>query len=300
MEFLLIFNKSILPIFLILSVAFIYYRIFKPNIKDIANITLTVLAPIMTFEALIKYNISPESLILPIIFAFLLTFGLMAAAYGCYYLFRLNPEQKIPLVLAASMMNTGNFGLPLIFFTYGTDAKVYSIIYFIAFSIPLSTIAIYISSDKSRILDILKDILRIPIFHGLVAALLLNFMGINLPSSIDKSLSLISQAAIPMMIFVLGLQLSSIKIEFGFIKVVGIATFLRLIVSPVLAFFMLKMLNIHSLEQNVALLQTSGPVAVLTLLYAIRFNRSPHLMSAIIFVTTFVSGITLTILIKMI
>jgi hypothetical protein len=299
MEFLLIFNKSILPLFLTLTLAFVYYRIFKPNIKDIANLTLTVFAPIMTFEALVKHQIDPSTLILPIVFAFILTFALLAVAYLCYYIFKLNPSHKIPLVLSASMMNTGNFGLPLIFFTYGQDAEVYSIIYFIAFSIPLSTVAIYISSDKNSFLDIIKDILKIPIFHGLIAALVINFFEMSLPSSLDKSLSLLSQAAIPMMIFVLGLQLATIKLELGFLKIVGIATFIRLIVSPVLAFFILNLLGISSLEHNVALLQTSGPVAVLTLLYAIRFNRSPHLLSAVIFTTTIVSGLTLTVLIKL-
>ncbi len=299
MEFLLIFNKSILPLFLTLSVAFVYYRIFKPNIKDIANITLTILAPIMTFEALVKHQISLSTLIMPIIFAFILTFALIAVAYFCYYVFRLSSSQKIPLLLSASMMNTGNFGLPLIYFTYGAEAEVYSIIYFIAFSIPLSTVAIYISSDKNSVWEIIKDILKIPIFHGLVAAIVINFFGINLPSSLDKSISLLSQAAIPMMIFVLGLQLAAIKLEFGFLKVVGIATFIRLVVSPALAVVMLKLLGISALEHNVAILQTSGPVAVLTLLYAIRFNRSPHLLSAIIFATTLISGLTLTVLIKL-
>lgn len=299
MEFLLIFNKSILPLFLILIVAFVYYRLIQPNIKDVSNITLTVLAPIMVFHSMTKSELNPEFILKPLIFAFLLTIGLIASAYLFFYIFRMKSEQKIPLILSCSMMNTGNFGLPLIFFTFGMGAEAYSVIYFAAFSVPLSTIAIYISSDKTGFIDILKDIGKIPLFHSVIIALVFNFFGLSLPENLDKSISLLSQAAIPMMIFVLGLQLATIKFEFNFIKAISVATFIRLVISPVMAFFLLKILNIESMEKNVALLQTSGPAAVLPLMYAIRFNRSPHLLSAIIFSTTVISGITLTILIKL-
>jgi predicted permease len=196
------------------------------------------------------------------------------------------------------MINVGNFGLPLIYFSFGEQAQVYSVLYFTAFNIPLSTIAIYISSKEKSMGKILTDVIKIPMFHALVIALFISGMSITLPDFLSKSIGLISQAAIPLFIFILGLQLASMKLKFGFVKIVLLAVCIRLVVSPALAYPFLELIGISGLERKIAVVQTSAPAALLPLMYAIRFNRSPDLLAAIIFATTLLSGISLTVLLK--
>ena len=98
------------------------------------------------------------------------------------------------------------------YFTFGENLSVHSVVYFVAFSVPLTTIAIYISSNEKRTRDILKDIAKIPLFHALVIALVFSQLEIPVPRVLEKSLGLAAQAAIPLLIFILGLQLSRIRI----------------------------------------------------------------------------------------
>jgi hypothetical protein len=78
-----------------------------------------------------------------------------------------------------------------------------------------------------------------------------------------------------------------------------LAVGIRLFASPLLADRILNLFSFPALEHNVALLQTSGPSALLPLMYAINFNRSPELLAALILSTTVVSGISLPLVISL-
>ena len=306
MQYLVIFNNSVFPIFLIILLAFIYKRIFRPDIPGLANLALTVFAPVFVFESLTRHTIAFSDLLVPFAFMVLLTGLLMAAAACLSVPLRLGASERTSLLLGTSMINVGNFGLPLIYFTYGQEAVPLSIVYFVIFNIPLSTLAIYLSSDKSRLGDILVDVLKIPIFHAFVLALGFTWLRIPLPESLQKGLHLISQGAIPLLIFILGLQLASISLAgmrgriIRFASVVTGAVAIRLVLSPIAAAALLWLLPVQGLERSVAVLQTSGPSAILPLMYTIRFNKSPQLLAAVILFTTLLSGLSLPVIIELI
>lgn len=230
----------------------------------------------------------------------ILTTALISIAYFTAKLLKADEDEQLTLIQASAMINVGNFGLPLIYFTFGNGSEAYSALYFAAFNIPLTTVSIYINSKEKNISGILKDVAKIPLFHAMALALVLTGASITMPASLSKCTGLIGQAAIPLLIFVLGLQLSNIKLKIGFMKIIVPAVIIRLILSPVIAKPILEFLGITGLEQHVALVQTSTPCALLPLMYAIRFNRSPDLLAAIIFITTLLSGISLTALINFI
>jgi hypothetical protein len=306
MQYLVIFSESVLPVFVVILLAFIYNRIFRPDISGLANLALTVFAPVFVFESLIRHSLAFGELIQPFVFMVLLT-GTLAAASSCLaFALRLGPSERTSLVLGTSMINVGNFGLPLIYFTFGRDAVPLSIVYFVIFNIPLSTLAIYLSSDKSRLRDILLDVMKIPIFHAFLLALLVAWLQVPVPASLQKGLRLVSQGAIPLLIFVLGLQLANITLSglrhrvLVFAAIVSAGVAIRLIASPLAAAALLSLLPVQGLERSVAIVQTSGPAAILPLMYTIRFNRSPELLAAVILFTTLLSGLTLPLVIDLV
>jgi len=161
-------------------------------------------------------------------------------------------------------------------------------------------VAIYISSRQKQVLKILLDVLKMPLFHAMLLALLLSSLSIPMPEVLLKSTSLVGRAAIPLMGFILGAQLAAINIKFSYLKIITLAVGLRLLVSPLVAGPMLSLLAVDGLERQVALVQTSGPAALLPLMYVIRFNRSPDLLATVIMATTLLAGVTLTVLIRLV
>lgn len=300
MGFFVIFNSSILPLFIIFGLAFIYNRYMQPDIRQITNLALMIFTPAFVFDAVVSHKIDLDMLLKPLVFMVLLTCVLMLLAYVTGKMIRADADDRASLILGSSMINVGNFGLPLIYFSFGKDAEVHSVLYLMAFNIPLSTIAIYISSKEKEVSKVLLDVVKIPLFHAFVIAIMVSSLSLPVPDIITKSMGLLARGAIPLFLFILGLQLSTIRFKTGYIKIISCAAVFRLVVSPVAAYVILRWIGVSGNEQQVAIVQTSAPAALLPLMYAIRFNRSPDLLAAIILTTTLLSGITLTILIKMI
>jgi len=300
MQFLIIFQESVLPLFLIAAIAAIYQRSVRPDIKQLADVGLIVFAPIFIFNSLMSADITWKAVYGPFGLMLLLTACLMGLAWAASLLLRLDSEDTLALVLACSMINVGNFGLPLIHFAYGQQAMEASVLIFVVFNLPLCTVAICLTSPGAGWTDTVRDVARIPIFHAMIVALLLTTLGISLPESLGKGLDLLGTAAIPLLIFVLGLQLAKIGVPGrirAFLPVLATAVVIRLIVSPGLALGLTHLLAFSGLARDVAVVQTSGPSALLPLMYAIRFGRRTELLASTILVTSLCSAATMPLVI---
>lgn len=297
MSYFIILNKSVLPILVIIVIAIIYDKAFKPSIEDVAKLSIYLFTPIMVFDSFVRYNISFSVILKPMIFMIVYTFSIIFLASLTGKLLKLNNNDKISFILSVSMLNIGNYGLPLIYFTFGKNAEQYSMLYYIVFNISLSTIAVYMSSPSGS-KDVIKNIVKIPIFLSVIIALTITTLMIKLPESFMSSVSLMSLGGIPLLTFVMGLQLSNISFKSAYIPIVLIATIIRLVISPIIALCFLYMLNINGLEKDVALVQSSTPSAMVPLMFNIIFKRPTDLLASIILTTTVCSAITIPLVIK--
>ena len=297
MEFIILLTQSVLPIFLILGMANVYYRFFKPDIKQFVNLALYVFAPFVIFHSLVKEQIGVGELSKYLLLMVLVTATLMVIGFIGGKALRLSKNDATLFMLSVSMINIGNFGVPLIYFNYGEAAINTSILTFIAFNLPLVTIAIYICSEKSTIMGGLKDVVKIPIFHASFIALAVNSFNVPIPETVLKLSDFLGQATFPFLIFILGLQLATIKLNREIARTALASVFIRLGVSPFIAAGFLSLLAFKDLDYSVILVQISGPSALLPLMYAVMFGRKSDLLAAAILLSTAISAITLPIVI---
>lgn len=297
MGFFILLNQSILPIFLILGVANIYYRIHKPDIRSLVNISLYTFGPAVVFSSLVKEGIGFTEIGKYLGLMVLVTAALMAVGWICGKALRLSKNDVTLFIMSVSMINIGNFGVPLIYFTYGQEGIYPSIVTFIAFNVPLVTLAIYMASEETSIKGSLKDVFKIPIFHATILALVINTVDMPVPSAILKVTEFLGQAAFPFFIFILGLQLTTIKLNRAIIKAAISSVAVKLIAAPFIIAGVLGVMSFEGLPYSVALIQLSGPSALLPLMYSIRFGRQADLLAAAILLSTALSAITLPIVI---
>jgi predicted permease len=300
MNFLFTFEQSVVPILLIILTGFIYYKICKPDIKQLANPFLLVFSPMTVFNELVKNSISPLAISKHLLFMIMLTSALMVLGLIIVRVFRIKHGHRMPFILTVSMINIGNFGVPLIIFTYGQAGLHHSIMTFIAFNLPLTTIAIYLSSGQATKMGAFMDMVKIPMFHATVLALIVTGFGIHIPEPVMKVTGFLGSATFPLAIFILGMQVASIRFSANILWLALLAVTVRLCVSPFMSWELAGLSGLSGLEKSVAVIQTSGPSAILPLIYAIKFNRPTDLLAATVLLTTAVSAITLTILITLI
>jgi malate permease and related proteins len=292
----MLFIDIVLPVFLIVATGYWLQKQFNPDIQTITNISLYLFTPAMVFSALNKSTIDLGMAGDITLFMVLYTAILLVIALLSGKLFRYDFEKRRALALSTTMMNCGNFGLPLVYFAFGEPGLGFSVLTFVIFSIPLSTLGIMLAQkEKTDWRKSLLNTLRIPIFHAVILALVVNLLQVPLAKFIVRPIDLLGQAAIPLLLVMLGMQLArtSIKRELGFLCQ---ATLIRLLLAPLLAWGLTTLLGINGLAQKVVILQTSTPAAVLPLLYSLRYGTRPDLVATAVVLTTFISAGSLTML----
>src|SRR6185436_10636653 len=109
----------------------------------------------------------------------------------------------------------------------------------------------------------LVGVLKMPIIYAAVAALIVKALHFELPMMATRPIALLSGAALPTMILILGMQLERAK----FPKRVGplaIAIATSLIVTPLVALALCRWLGIDGAARQAAVTLSAMPVAVAT------------------------------------
>ena len=212
----MLFIQVILPVFLIASAGYVFARRSDTDIRSLADNALFLFAPSLVFSALVKSSVATDLLGRLTLFMLAYTLLMCLLAFGIARLCRFGGDTTRAFALTTTMMNIGNFGLPLVFFAYGEAALDISIVLFVLFNIPLSTLAIIIAQGQGvKWHQAVRNMLKIPIFYGVALALLCKVLDWPPPGFILRATELLGQAAIPVMLVLLGMQLSRSKVSQG-------------------------------------------------------------------------------------
>ncbi len=295
----MVFINILLPIFLIIALGAVFEKVKGPDFKTVSDLTLFFFTPCLIFAGLLKGGAEVVGF-LPKTVAFMLALTLIfwAVSVLCGRLLRLDSRRQSAFSLTTIMMNTGNYGLPLVLFAYGPEGLSYAVVVMVLFTFPLGTLAIYIASrGEDSPAKALLEMFKVPLFHAIILAAIWRGLALPLPEIVFKAIDIVGQAAIPGLLILLGMQLARTKLK-GELAAISVSSFLRLVISPLVAILLCELLNIQGLPRNVLILQTSTPAAVIPLLYAVNYDTRPDMVAGTIFVSTLASAVTLTLLLQ--
>jgi hypothetical protein len=293
------FIQIILPVFLIILTGFVLEKLARLDFRTLTYSSLYLFSPCLVFATLMKRPVHFGLALDLFLFMLLYTATLLVVAVAAGRLLKMEKDAQGALSLTTVMMNVGNFGLPLAYFAFGQEGLDVSVLTFVIFNIPLSTLAIIIAQGaRVPLRQALANTCKIPIFHAVILAFLLKGAGLAVPAFLLNPVELLGQAAVPLMLVLLGMQLARTRllVQPGFLS---LAAGIRLLLAPLVAWGLTGLLDLQGLTRSVVILQTSTPSAVLPLLYALRFGSRPDLVAGAIFVTTLLSAITLTLLLHL-
>jgi malate permease and related proteins len=135
--------------------------------------------------------------------------------------------------------------------------------------------------------------LKVPAIYAIVLALVYIRTGWTLPEPILRTLSLAAGGAIPGMLILLGLELQQIEWSRD-IRAMSIPVFLRLKIGPLIGLGMAALFGLPTPARQAGVTQMGGPTAVMTTVLATEYKLDSRLITALVFVCTVLSPITLT------
>jgi malate permease and related proteins len=292
-----IFVSDILPIFVVAAVGFLLARRLGASVKTLATVSFNSLSPCLVFNQLVTAQISGSQSLRIAAFCVLLTIAIGVAAWLAAAPLRLDRPTRSSFLLVAMFSNSGNYALPVVLFAFGKEALAFASVYFVTSAILLYTAGVLVAaSGHGSIRTAFFRLFRVPAVYALAAAVVVLATGVSVPAAIMRPVGLLSDAAIPVMLLVLGMQLERATRP-RHPSAVAVAAVLSLAVAPLIAFGLTAMLGLAGAARKAAIMEASMPAAVITTVIALEFDLDANFATSVVFFTTLLSPITLVALI---
>ena len=292
-----IFVADLLPVFAIAAAGFLLARFARVPVQAASRVTFHALAPALVFDVLVTSTVEGGQFGRMTLF-----YALVAVCAGTMgrliaIPLRLDRQALSAFLLVVVCSNTGNYALPVTLLAFGRDALAFASVYFIASSIFSYTGGVLLAASGRRsVRGAIAGVARVPAVYGAAAAAAALAFGFEPPAAIMAPISMLSGAALPMMILVLGMQLERATMP-PRPGVVASAVLVSLCLTPLAALGLARLVGLEGPAFQAGVLQASMPTAVITTILAVEFDALPDFVTSVVFVSTLLSPLTVTVMI---
>ncbi len=287
-------SDVVLPIFIMACAGLIARRALGIDPRAVAPLGIYILMPALLFNSLTTARLQGDELVRIGLFTVLLMVILVSGTSVVSRLLRIGREESSALTMTVAFMNSANYGLPVCLFAFGPEGFERAVVFAAFQSICTFSVAVFIAArGKHGWRQAIKPALHMPVLWAAMGALLLRGLGLELPLSVERGVSVLAGGAIPLTVLLLGMQLADLRLGGLGLRTFG-AVAGRLGVSPVLALLLISVMHPTELTGKVLVLQAAMPTAVNIALLAMQFDTRPQLVSSVVLLTTGISLLTVT------
>ncbi|MFB6256770.1 MAG: AEC family transporter, partial [Haloplanus sp.] len=214
-------------------------------------------------------------------------------------------------VLAGALPNAGFYGIPLAEFAFGAVGRTTAVIYITAQAFLMYTLGVYVASRGGGEAGVgaIKEIFRLPLVYAIAAAGVVRLLGVAPPTdgTFMSTARLVGDASIPLMLVIVGIQLSGLA--YGNVRRVLRPSAIKLVLAPLAGFAVALALGGFGdpAVARVFVLLCATPVALIPLALTLSYSdteernglSASEYLTMTIFVTTIASVPVLTVLITL-
>lgn len=263
----------IVPVFMIVAIGYAYARRSPPDLSVFNRIALDVLAPVLVYSALAAkdFRIAEHTALLVGGTVLILGGGLLA--WPVARLFGAQPRTLLPVVM---FNNCGNMGLPLALLAFGPAHFGAAVALFSVSNLFHFSIGARITSTMARTRDLLSSPLMIGTALGFASAL----SDVRPPDVVLSGLKLLGDALLPMMLFALGVRLTSLTRAGLAMGMLGALA--RPLIGLAIGIPLAWALGLEGAARGQLLLFAALPPAVMQFMLAERYQQEPDKVAAMI------------------
>src|SRR5215207_3659974 len=288
------FANNILPILLLSGAGFALGKLLHIDARSLGRVVFYVFSPVLIFDLLIQNRLKMSEAIgvISLTLCVVLIMGLITFALGI--LFKLERPALISILITTMFANTGNYGLPLVSFAFGEQALSYAGIYFATTTLLFYTLGVFLASlGHMTFRQAALGLFKIPTMYAVLLAILINIWRIVIPVPVARAVELAAGGTIPLMLILLGVQLTQVELS-GNQRALQLSVSLRLVIAPLAALLFAALLGLQGFSPQASVTEASMPSMVSATVLATEYNLDAKLVTAVVFISTLLSPLTLT------
>jgi len=288
------FANNILPIILLSGAGFALGKLLHIDPRSLGRVVFYVFGPVLIFDLLIQNQLKISEAAIVIAFTLCCILMLGALTFVAGYFLKLERSALVAILITTMFANTGNYGLPLVSFAFGEQALPYAGIFFATTTLLFYTLGVFLASlGHMSFMQAIVGLFRIPTMYAVLLAVLINALRIEIPMPVARAVELAAGGTIPLMLVLLGVQLTQVEFS-GNQRALQLSVLLRLIIAPLAALLFAALFGLQGFPRQAAVTQASMPSMVSATVLAAEYNLDSRLVTAIVFISTLLSPLTLT------
>ena len=176
--------------------------------------------------------------------------------------------------------NTGNLGLPLCLFAFGSEGLGLAIAVYLVYSVTQFVFGPLVQGRESA----WKTLIQTPMIYAALIGIVLLATDTPLPETLANTVQLLGGLAIPLMLLALGYSLASFRV-----RRLGIALSLavfRLTLGFGVGVGVSEIFDLTGTMRGVVIIESAMPLAVFNYLLAARYERHPQDIAGAILIST--------------
>ncbi|NJN75886.1 MAG: AEC family transporter [Synechococcaceae cyanobacterium RL_1_2] len=292
-----VFLSAIAPVALIMLIGWLTTKYIDVDYATLSKLSIYVLVPALIADSLSKTTITPSNA-LRLASAVVLMFGILyILAKGITIAFKIPANPAKSMVSTTLFSNLGNLGLPFVAFSLGEEALERAVLVLVFTTILMVILGPAILKNAGIGVG-LKVTVKMPLFWALIAGILLKITGYQLPLNLGEGIKIMGNAAIPIALIMLGVQLARTQFGGGWYELLACA--MRLLLGPLVAIAMGLALNLQGLDLQVLIIESSMPAAINNLVWVSEFGGDRELVTKTILLSTIFSFFTLPLILKLV
>ncbi|WP_248897876.1 AEC family transporter [Haloplanus halobius] len=303
------FTSAVLPIIAVMGLGYLLASVLDISVDPLNDVALYLFLPALVFHSIVTTTLSGSTVVRLLAGVCLFVVGMMVVAEIADRVLGVPEPYRSADVLAGALPNAGFYGIPLAEFAFGDVGRTTAVVYMTAQAFLMYTLGVYVASrgGGEAGIDAIKEIFRLPLVYAVAAAGVVRVLGVAPPTggTFMSTVSLVGNAAIPLMLVVVGVQLYGLQA--GNIRRVIRPSIIKLFVAPAVGVAVALGLGTFGDVEvaRVFVLLCATPVALIPLALTLTYSdvdereglSASEYLTMTIFVTTLASVPVLTVLI---
>ncbi|WP_153111892.1 AEC family transporter [Propionivibrio limicola] len=263
----------VFPIFIIVLAGFLYGRKHRPEMMAANKLNMEVFLPALIFTALAGKSFELADNIPSILGALVIVFGSGLIAWPIVRLLGYDTKTLIPPIM---FNNVGNMGLPLMLLTFGEQALGAAIVLMLIVTLLQFALSPWLIKGGSPLTTVLKE----PFIIAAALGVTVSLTGFAVWPPIMTACKIVGDISLGLMIFSLGVRLSSAKLNAWGIGLTG--AILTPITGMIMAWLFCEFVDIPRADQDILFVFGALPPAVSNFIFAERYKQEPDKVASIV------------------
>ncbi len=283
------------PVVLVVAIGWFAAKRMSFDVGTLSRLAFYVLGPAFVLDVFADATLDGSVVFRLVVAAWvgMLVGGVLA--WGLSRVSGLDPSRRGSAIMSSAYGNVGNAGLAISAFALGDDAIPIAAVLMIVINITGICLGVTLASAQTAgIGTAIGRALAAPMTIAAAVAVAMNLAAFEFPVVFDRSISVMGEALIPVMLLTLGVQMAGDvrprpEIDLGIVVVA------KLVFVPIAATAVGWLLGLEGDALGVLVIQSSMPPAVFCAVVALEFDMEPERTTRTVLGTTLIALATIPI-----